>query len=127
MTRKCALKYHRCQRIGHRVKDCIIPKRKKENSVGTKVLGTMVPETAQIRQITSVWDELPDIEKPTRASYVTSVWDEEPEETTETQNRDQWGETESEKEEWFDAAETQEDWGVGESDEAVGWEDFSET
>src|ERR1044071_2647067 len=124
MTRKCALKCHRCQRIGHRVKDCNISKRRKGNSGSTKVLGTMVPKPEQIRQITSVWDEFPDFEKPARASHVTSVWDEEPEKTTvKNRNEDQWRETGSEtEEEWFDA----EDGETGES-ETVGWEDFPET
>ena len=76
MTRKCALKYHRCQRIGHRVKDCRIPKRKKSEAGNTKVLGTPVPKPAQIRIITSVWDDFPEILRPEKASHVNSVWEE---------------------------------------------------
>ena len=74
--KKCALKCHCCQRIGHRVKNCTIPKRKKDNAGRVSTLGTSVSEPVQIRQITSVWDEFPKIARPKRASHVTSVWDE---------------------------------------------------
>src|ERR1043165_506672 len=131
--RKFALKCHRCNRVGHRVKDCTIPKRKKEQTGSTKVLGITVPKPVQIRQITSVWDEFPDIARPERASHVTSVWDQEPEQTEVQEgdtryrgesmeetlqqqgNREESprGEESSSAEKWFDSLETQIDWEMG--------------
>ena len=74
--RKCALKCHRCQRMDHWVKDCTIPKRKKERIGRARALGTSVPEPVAINVITSVWDEFPEIARPDRPQHVTSVWDE---------------------------------------------------
>src|ERR1044072_1073488 len=59
--RKCALKCHRCQRMKHRVKDCTIPKRKKKITSRARALGTSVPKPVHTNQITSVWDEFPEI------------------------------------------------------------------
>ena len=80
MTKKCALKCHRCQRVGHRVRDCTIPKRKRETVGRAKALEASAPKLTQINQITSVWDEFPEIKKPERPSHVTSVWDDDREE-----------------------------------------------
>jgi len=134
-SRKCALKCHRCNRIGHRVKDCIIPKRKKDQAGNTKVLGTSVPRPAQIGQIKSVWDEFPDIARPERPQHVISVWDEvdKPEETLAQQGfpqpllRKVWKPTPSvsegsSAEEWFDTVESQED-----NEPTIEWEGFPET
>src|ERR1044072_5438990 len=78
MTRKYALKCYRYQRMGHRVKYCTIPKRKKDNAGRAEALGTLIPKPVQINHVTSVWDEFPEIARPERADHVTSVWDEAP-------------------------------------------------
>ena len=74
--RKYVLKYHRCGRMGYRVKDCTISKRKKDNAGRARALGTLVPKPVQINHVTSVWDEFLEIARPERADHVTSVWDE---------------------------------------------------
>ena len=59
MTRKCILKCYHCQRIGHRVKDCTILKRKKNTPAGgARALETLVSLPVKGSQNTLVWDEL---------------------------------------------------------------------
>ena len=136
-SKKCTLKCHRCNRIGHRVKNCTIPKRNRNQAGSTKVLGTVVPEPAKIRQITSVWDEFPTIARPERADHVTSVWDEVedirgdgPLQQGFPTPRQKLQKAESETssgEEWFDAMETQGDGRTWDMESTTEWENFPET
>ena len=135
-NRKCALKCHRCNRVGHRVRDCTIPKRNKKATGSTQVLGTLVPEPVQIRQITSVWDEFPEIARPERPQHVTSVWeeDEEPRQQGFPQplpRKDKPASVSSKssaEEEWFDTVESMEDGGENSGDFELDteWENFPE-
>ena len=123
--------------MGHRVKDCTIPKGKKTTPGRAKALGTSVPIPAAINVITSVWDEFPEITRPERAAHVTSVWDqlEElavppqqgfPEPTPKGKQKEE--EMSESSDEWFDARETVIDSGEESDIQMVtGWEYFPET
>ena len=136
--KKCALKCHRCNRMGHRVKDCTIPKRKKDAG-GARAPGVLTPVPEHINHVTSVWDEFPEIKRPNRADHVTSVWDEleivwdhhSPQQgfpqprPRRTEDGPTIGEEPESEEEWFEALETQD----GRTDEGAEdrWGNFPET
>jgi len=129
------LKCHRCNRMGHRVRDCNIPKRKKERTGGARAPGVLTPILVAINHVTSVWDEFPEIARPIRADHVSSVWDEvelrtnPPQQGFSAPRRVKQSEKEvetSSEEEWYDAQETVMDLEEPDTREN-GWEDFSET